>query len=53
MKMGNQLFSDLPALSDAETSRIADLLAKLVEKPITARTGLKTIDGDWCTAQPW
>ena len=32
LKLGNQVFSELPALSEAETSRIADLLAKLVEK---------------------
>jgi len=31
LKMGNQLFSDLPSPSEAETSRIADLLAKLVK----------------------
>jgi len=31
MEMGNQLFSEIPALSDEENSRTADLLAKVVE----------------------
>jgi DNA-binding MarR family transcriptional regulator len=31
-KIGNQVFTDLPSLSDVETGRLADLLAKLVKE---------------------